>query len=206
MFSPGWDLLGREAEVILERYLGSTYKAVQAPREAVTASTKVNEIWVGGLLFRKSFKINSLKLLKKPPRLKGPVMTGRFGLHGNQISFKVNLISNLYRIPLNSFLRQSRYLMVCWPYGPLCQNPNPLLLPQFKKEDARWRVTSSSAQTSLRLATNSTALLDTPLERRSYRSRRKTVLISVPFCLRSQNYRLFKRRVPRFTLRGNAVS
>ena len=32
--------LGQEAEVILEKYLGSTYKAVQAPREAATASTE----------------------------------------------------------------------------------------------------------------------------------------------------------------------
>ena len=39
-------------------------------------------------------------------------------------------------------------------------NPYPLLLPQFKKEDARWRVISSSAQTSLRRTTYSTALLD----------------------------------------------
>ena len=44
--------------------------------------------------------------------------------------------------------------------GASMSNPNPLLLPQFKKEDARWKVVSSSARTSLRLATYSTALLD----------------------------------------------
>ena len=41
VFSPGWDQLGQEAEDILEKYLGSTYKqAVLAPREAATASTE----------------------------------------------------------------------------------------------------------------------------------------------------------------------
>ena len=40
VFSPGWDQMGREAEDILEKYLGSTYKAGQAPREAATASTE----------------------------------------------------------------------------------------------------------------------------------------------------------------------
>ena len=40
VFSPGWDRMGQEAEVILNRYLGSTYQAVQAPREAATASTE----------------------------------------------------------------------------------------------------------------------------------------------------------------------
>ena len=32
--------MGREAEDILEKYLGSTYKAGQTPREATTASTE----------------------------------------------------------------------------------------------------------------------------------------------------------------------
>ena len=38
--SPGWDLLGQEAEVIL-KYLGGIYQAVQAPREAAAASTEI---------------------------------------------------------------------------------------------------------------------------------------------------------------------
>ena len=37
---------------------------------------------------------------------------------------------------------------------------NPLLNPQFKKEDARWKFMSCSARMSLRLSTYSTALLD----------------------------------------------
>ena len=40
VFSPGWDQMGQEAEVILFRYLGSTFQAVQAPREAAAASTE----------------------------------------------------------------------------------------------------------------------------------------------------------------------
>ena len=40
VFSPGWDQMGQEAEVILTRCLGSIYQAVQAPREAATASTE----------------------------------------------------------------------------------------------------------------------------------------------------------------------
>ena len=69
VFSPGWDQMGQEAEDILTKYLGSTYKTGLAPREATTASTE-NTL---GPLFSSSGKRNLSRGIILPNIFQGRV-------------------------------------------------------------------------------------------------------------------------------------
>ena len=156
VFSPDWDQMGQEAEVILQRYLGSAYKAGQTPGEAASASTEDTL----GPLFSFSGKRNVGRGISLPK-----IFQDRFDevASENPKTSKASDQGKAFRfVPVSTeqFFQSESLSDDLLALGASMANPNPLLHPLFKKEDARWRAVSSLARTSLRLAAYSTALLD----------------------------------------------